>query len=169
MKRLVSNFGRILSIQKYSTKVTYSIIIIKSTTHYGYFRLKTQKKQYLLHRLIAIAFISNPENKPHINHINGIKKDNRIDNLEWVTGSENLKKSWEIGLCKPATKETIEKSVAPRRIPIKGISILDGHVITFYSQLEAYNKKFYYTKKHIKNNTPYKGYMWSFLPKYIHV
>jgi hypothetical protein len=57
---------------------------IQTTLCYG-----KLKKQYLIHRLVAIYFIDNLINKPCVNHKNGIKHDNRVDNLEWVTYSEN--------------------------------------------------------------------------------
>jgi len=61
-------------------------------TH-GYLRLRLKRKKlrFRIHRLVAAAFIPNPENKPSINHKNGDKQDNRVENLEWCTTDENNK------------------------------------------------------------------------------
>jgi hypothetical protein len=62
----------------------------------GYNRISINKKNYLLHRLIALVFVPNPNKKPEVNHKNGIKTDNRIENLEWVTRKENIVHSFEV-------------------------------------------------------------------------
>lgn len=72
-------------------------------TGQGYLRLKLHcdngdYKAFLVHRLVAMTYIPNPENKKEVNHINGIKSDNRLVNLEWNTRTENQKHSHRTGL-----------------------------------------------------------------------
>lgn len=59
----------------------------------GYLKTRLSKdgkqKKFFIHRLVALNFIPNPDNKPEVNHKSGVKDDNRLDNLEWVTTSEN--------------------------------------------------------------------------------
>ena len=58
------------------------------------------RSTHYVHRLVAQTFIENPMNKPFVNHRNGNKLDNRVDNLEWVTRKENYLHAIKIGLCK---------------------------------------------------------------------
>jgi hypothetical protein len=88
----VSNYGRIKTPK--STKILRGSEKIPG----GYLRIHIGKNLYSVHILAALMFIENPENKPNVNHINGLKNDPRVVNLEWVTPSENGKHAYDTGL-----------------------------------------------------------------------
>lgn len=110
-KYMASNFGRIKSLSR-KCKVSignkgYRIIrerIRKQTlTDRGYLRIRVAFNEGVqetksVHRLIAFSFIPNPKDKPTVNHINGIRDDNKIENLEWATDSEQQIHAHKIGL-----------------------------------------------------------------------
>lgn len=100
----VSSFGRVKSIPRY--RVSGKIMDVACNGHYWRIKLSKNGKsrRVMLHRIIAEAFIPNPENKPQVNHINGNKKDNSIENLEWVTISENQIHAIKTGLRPIKTK-----------------------------------------------------------------
>ena len=91
----VSNLGNVKSLHR-------GIILKQSTLTAGYKQVSLSKDgkvvSRLVHRLVAQAFLPNPEDKPEVNHINGVKTDNNINNLEWSTRSENQLHSITAGL-----------------------------------------------------------------------
>jgi hypothetical protein len=110
----VSNLGNVKSIDHYckgrvgSGKQT-GRTLKQHICYKGYSRVRLylNKKSFTTgaHRLVAIAFIPNPLNLPQVNHINGIKADNKVENLEWCTNQYNQIHAVKNGLCNPNTCE----------------------------------------------------------------
>ncbi|HJF35334.1 MAG TPA: NUMOD4 motif-containing HNH endonuclease [Clostridium perfringens] len=100
-KYLISNKGRIKILSTLEDKKVF----VKDD---GYIAttLGNGKQNYrYVHRLVADAFVNNKHEKPQVNHINGVKGDNRAENLEWVTHAENIRHAIDTGLLKYKKKE----------------------------------------------------------------
>jgi len=105
----VSNIGRIKSLERYSAnqwsekaRFREEKILSYQLTKDGYPSIKLSKNgnaiRHRIHRLVALCFLENPFGKEQVNHINGIKTDNRVENLEWATCSENMEHAYKSGL-----------------------------------------------------------------------
>lgn len=97
----ISNFGRVKSLPRNGT-ISTERILKPLLTGRGYYKVtlsKHNKAKYpSIHRLVAEAFILNPDNLPQINHKDGNKTNNKVGNLEWCTSLENVKHSIYTGL-----------------------------------------------------------------------
>lgn len=91
----VSNLGKIKSLSRFNGRYSCKEQILKPRSDKkGYLRISLYKnnkiKNFFVHRLVAMAFIPNPDNLPQINHKNEIKTDNRVENLEWCSAYYNM-------------------------------------------------------------------------------
>jgi hypothetical protein len=138
----VSNLGRVKSLKRYrkgragSPTLVKERILIQHLNPNGYLCVVLQnnsEKLCTVHRLLAIAFLPNPENKPTVNHKNGIRQDNRLDNIEWATYSENMYHAFHtLGKKPPCSNKGKFGSLSSNSKPIIQMT-KDGQFIKRYS------------------------------------
>ncbi len=144
-----SNMGRIKSLDrtiekpdKKTGKINYmtrrgKIFKIRFKHNRRYMTIRLSKNRHVLstpvHRIIAMTFIPNPNNKPQVNHINGIKTDNRVENLSWVNNSENVLHAIDSGLMKYAVGESHGSAVFTESDVLK---IRELHASKKYNMVE---------------------------------
>lgn len=134
----------------------------------GYLRVMLYKnemrKDKYIHRLVAEAFVLNPSNLPQVNHKDGNKKNNRVDNLEWIDGFGNMQHAWDNGLMKNTSKNlTLKCGKNCSLIDIKTKQLLEFETREKLSMFLGYNP--YWLSKAVSANTDYskaclkKGYI----------
>lgn len=149
----VSNTGKVRSLNYLGHGSTRELSLAKDQK--GYLRVRVFKNGHgtmcKVHREVAKAFIPNPGNKPEVNHRDGNKENNHVDNLEWAASGENAAHAYRTGL-KEKTREwcrqmgstigrtNLEKSRENRKTPIVAIRESDGVVTEYPSQAEAAEK-----------------------------
>lgn len=154
----VSDHGNIISVPRSTTKGGNLSHVLNSI---GYLQVSLSKKgktkNFLIHRLVAKAFIPNPKNLPIINHKDETRSNNHVTNLEWCTSEYNFK----YGTATTRRAKTQGK-------PIEGTSVTTGEKIYFESGMEAGRNGFMQPSISLccrGKLEEHKGYLWRFITK----
>lgn len=161
----ISSFGRVKSIERFVCNSLGNIQLCKgkifnpNIDRYGYkkiaLRINGKRKYYTIHRLVAMAFIPNPENKPQVNHIDEVKLNNNVSNLEWVTAQENTTHNdSHIKRGKKKRKKVIQKD-------LKG-NVLKIHDSMTLTNKDGFDRSGVWASCTGKQKT-HGGYIWEFI------
>jgi YesN/AraC family two-component response regulator len=116
--------GRFLKLQKHNGGYQHTILL---------------GKLFLVHRLVAMTYLPNKKDLPQVNHINGVKTDNRVENLEWCTNSENLFHSVKIGTYNHSRIDSDNYFKKIKREDIKEILHLCSEGLTHQQIADTFN------------------------------
>ena len=131
----ISSYGALRSLDRLDIRGQRQTgRLLKPTMSYAYLAYELchagERKPVKAHRLVAATFIPNPENKPQVNHIDGDKLNNQVNNLEWVTHRENIQHAYDTGLMPIGTAKTNSK-----------LTNLDVHYIIWWDEAGMTNRE----------------------------
>ena len=148
LKRLPRQFGQLFTeiggsevVRERNGRIMLAEKIIVSAINYkgyvrNYIKHKNIKKSTTLHRMVALAFIPNPNNYDQINHKNGIKTDNRVENLEWCNNSQNQKHRFDV-LGAKTNKAFFEKCIEDKMVKVVRICPKTNNIEIYNGVAEA--------------------------------
>ena len=149
---LVSNKGQVKSL-KYNEERILKHSIDRKGYHRVHLSINGKQKFYQVHRLVALAFIPNPDNKPQVNHKDGNKDNCCVSNLEWNTNGENGKHAYKMGLRKHLTRKVNQYD-------------LEGNLLKTWDSIKEAQEE--YKINHIsqccrgKRYKTVRGYIWKY-------
>ena len=173
----VSNIGRVRSkqrrgVKKYKNGLEQEFLvkskILKNRFLFGYDRVNFYhqdygNKHYFVHRIIYMTFVGNPINSDmQINHKNGIKSDNRLENLEWVTPSENISHAHNNGLIKKRFGKDHNASKRVQQLSVDGQLIQEFDAINDIDRMTKFSGSYIINALKGRRATAY-GFKWKYI------